>query len=250
MTGQSRSRRSWAGAFLFSAAVLTLLIALGLWQLRRLEWKEGLIAAAETRLSEAPVALPAAPTPAQDEFRAVRVEGAYAPGEEAYVAANRAPDGPGFRILAAFLVDEGEGAPARRILVDRGYVPAAKREPATRPESLRPEGPLNLTGILRWPDESSAFLPAPDLARKIWFERDVAALSAALGTEPVLLLAADEDPQALPIADPPDVRYSNKHLEYAGTWLSLAAAWALMSFFWLRRLARRPELDSQGGGGV
>lgn len=211
-----------------------LLTSLGIWQVRRLHWKEALIAAAEARLVSTPGALPPAPSAAQDEFRPVRVRGAYAPEPEAFVATTRAPDGPGFRAIAVFET-ESETGEGRRILVDRGYVPSAKRDPATRPESLL-AGEREVAGILRWPDESSAFLPKPDLRTRIWFERDVPALAAALETEPVLLLAADEDPTALPVADPPDVAYRNKHLEYAGTWFSLAAAWALMSLFWLRRL--------------
>lgn len=218
----------------FALAVLALLLSLGSWQVQRLHWKEALIAAAKARISSAPGPLPAAPTPEADEFRPVRAVGAYAEEPETLIAVSRDPDGPGFRILSVFETSTPGGA-TRRLLVDRGYVPAAKRDPATRPESLI-LGPHELSGILRWPDEGNFALPKPDLENRLWFERDVPALAAALGTEPTLILAADEDPSALPIADPPDVAYRNKHLEYAGTWFSLALAWALMSFFWLRRL--------------
>lgn len=207
---------------------------------------------AEARLSAPPAALPAAPAPEADQFRPVLVRGAYAQEPETLIAVSRPPDGPGFRVVAVFEAEAPEGA-ARRILVDRGYVPSAKRDPASRPESLR-SGAQELSGVLRWFDEGNFALPKPDLDNRLWFERDVPALAAALGTEPVLILAADEDAAALPVADPPDVSYRNKHLEYAGTWFSLAAAWALMSFFWLRRLASArpdaPRLDSGRGRGV
>ncbi|MDD2869007.1 SURF1 family protein [Neomegalonema sp.] len=247
-----RSRRALGIALLFAAAGLALLLSLGLWQLQRLQWKEALIAVAETRISAAPGPLPAAPAPEADQFRPVVVRGRYAEEPETLIATSRAPDGPGFRVVEVFEAETPGGA-FRRILVDRGYVPSAKRDPASRPESLR-SGGQELSGVLRWFDEGNFALPAPDLDKRLWFERDVPALAAALGTEPVMILAADEDPTALPLADPPDVSYRNKHLEYAGTWFSLAAAWALMSFFWLRRLASgRPDsgrLDSGRGGGV
>ncbi len=207
---------------------------------------------AEARISAAPGPLPAAPTPEADQFRPVLIRGAYAQEPETLIATSRAPDGPGFRVVEVFEAETPAGAP-RRILVDRGYVPSAKRDPASRPESLR-SGEQELSGVLRWFDEGNFAIPKPDFENRLWFERDVPALAAALGTEPTMILAADEDPTALPLADPPDVSYRNKHLEYAGTWFSLAAAWALMSFVWLRRLASArpdaPRLDSGRGRGV
>ena len=43
---------------LLTLPALAILLALGVWQLQRLEWKETLIARTETQLSQAPVALP------------------------------------------------------------------------------------------------------------------------------------------------------------------------------------------------
>ena len=46
----------WLG--LFACAGMAVLIGLGLWQLQRLSWKEGLIAEVAARASAAPVAAP------------------------------------------------------------------------------------------------------------------------------------------------------------------------------------------------
>ena len=40
-----------------------ILISLGVWQLQRLDWKEGLIAQIQSRIDSAPVPLPAAVDP-------------------------------------------------------------------------------------------------------------------------------------------------------------------------------------------
>ncbi|MEL6267175.1 MAG: SURF1 family cytochrome oxidase biogenesis protein, partial [Pseudomonadota bacterium] len=71
-----RLRRLAAPAILGVAGTATL-VALCLWQLDRLDWKLGLIAALEARLSADPVALPAAPTAEADEFRRVVVTGRF-----------------------------------------------------------------------------------------------------------------------------------------------------------------------------
>ena len=54
------------------------LIALSVWQVQRLDWKEGLIAELEGRLAAAPVSVPAAPDPDRDSFLRVRAEGRLA----------------------------------------------------------------------------------------------------------------------------------------------------------------------------
>jgi surfeit locus 1 family protein len=49
-------------------------------------------------------------------------------------------------------------------------------------------GPV--TGNLHWPDEIDPwFTPDPDLARNIWFARDVPAMARVLETDPVLVVA-------------------------------------------------------------
>jgi surfeit locus 1 family protein len=53
------------------------------------------------------------------------------------------------------------------------------------------EGTVTVTGNLHWPEEVDGFTPEPDLARNIWYARDVDALAAHLGTEPVLIVARD-----------------------------------------------------------
>ncbi len=43
-------------------------------------------------------------------------------------------------------------------------------------------------GNLHRPDEIDSYTPEPDLAAGIWFARDVAAMAAALETDPVMLV--------------------------------------------------------------
>ena len=52
------SSRSLVWQSLFAALALGLLLTLGVWQLRRLEWKESLIARLETRTRAAPAEIP------------------------------------------------------------------------------------------------------------------------------------------------------------------------------------------------
>src|ERR1700681_970228 len=84
----------WRGGVLVpslaAATALAILVSLGLWQLERKAWKEGLIATLEQRLSASPVALP---TPAEwprlaagsDEFLRVALRAEFENDREALV---------------------------------------------------------------------------------------------------------------------------------------------------------------------
>ena len=86
----------------FSAASLALLIGLGVWQLQRLEWKQGLIAQIEARANAEPVTLKEALTRARAgedvSYLRVRVEGRFDNGKERYLYA--VSDGtPGWHVI-------------------------------------------------------------------------------------------------------------------------------------------------------
>jgi surfeit locus 1 family protein len=204
-----------------------ILIGLGTWQVQRLAWKNGIIATIEARLAADPVAVPAAPDPEADRYRRVAVEGAFQPGE-LHVYTSAPPRGVGYRVIAPF-----ETADGRRILVDRGFVPIGDKD------AIRPSGPAIVEGALVWPDETDRWTSPPDRDKNIWFARDVALMSDALGTEPLMIAAATASGAGAPMPLPVTPNIVNNHLEYAVTWFGLATVWAVMTVFWLWRIKRR-----------
>lgn len=199
------------------------LVSLGVWQLQRLAWKEDMLARIDARIGAAPVPLPDAPTPEADEFRPVIVDGVIL-APEIRVLASKKQVGPGYRVIAPFQVGD------RTILLDRGFLPVDKED------TPRTTGPAKVTGNLHWPDEVDGFTPDPDRDAGLWFARDVASLADALGTEPVMLIAATQtDPNIDPM--PVDTAgIPNDHLQYAITWFLLAGVWLVMTYFFARRL--------------
>jgi surfeit locus 1 family protein len=216
---------------IMGAGGLAVLLSLGLWQVRRLHWKEAILAAIEAQIAAPPVALDSLPAPdrSRDLYRPVTVSGRTT-GQEALVLSGRRGEGAGFEVISAF-----ETASGRRILLDRGFVPEAGRD------GQRPPAALTVTGNLHWPQESDRFTPPPDAAAGLWFARDVPALAAALGTEPVMVVARavkGEEQGVVPV--PVDASaIPNDHRQYAITWFSLAAVWAGMTVFFLWRIRRR-----------
>jgi surfeit locus 1 family protein len=209
---------------------IAILMSLGFWQLRRLDWKEQMLAQIEAQIAGAVQELPSEGASSEaSKYVPVQVAGATT-GEEILVLSGQKGVGAGYQVIAAF--ETGEG---RRILVDRGFLPEAARRDA------RPATALIVTGNLHWPEEVESFTPEPDLNAGIWFARDVPRMAAHLGTEPILVVASRVEGDAQGIGPQP-VTISgipNDHMNYAITWFSLAIVWAGMTAFLLWRIRRQ-----------
>lgn len=221
-------RLGFIGAVLFGLVGTAVLAGLGLWQLERLEWKQGLIAELDARLAAEPVALPAAPDPEEDNFLRVAVAGETG-AEALYVLTSERPWGAGFRVIAPLDL-AGED---RSVLVDLGYIPERLKG-----EAVADGKTAEVTGALFWPREADSFTPPPDRAENIWFARDPAEMAGALGTAPLLVVADAHDLGEWPKPRRLGVNLRNDHLGYAITWFSLAAIWAVMSLALARRERR------------
>ncbi|WP_424832873.1 SURF1 family protein [Ruegeria sp.] len=216
---------------IFGLAGLGVLVSLGIWQVQRLGWKQGVLAEIESRISADPIALPSQIDADEHKYLPVTVSGEMEPGE-IHVLVSVKQVGAGYRIIQSFSTQD------RTILVDRGFVPT------TAKQADRLTGPMEVTGNLHWPDEIDSYTPEPDIDGNIWFARDVPNLAAALGAEPVLLIARSAtDPDVTPL--PVDTAgIPNDHLQYAITWFGLALVWAAMTGYFLWRSRANSESDA------
>lgn len=223
--------RRYLSALILGVGGIAILMSLGLWQVKRLAWKEDVIAGIEARIVAEPETLSsiAEPDPVADLYHPVTVAGRTT-GEELLVLSGQKELGPGFRVIAAFEAEDG-----RRILLDRGFIPESGRA------MPRPGVALDVTGNLLWPDDADSFTPPPDEKTGLWFARDVTAMSESVKTLPVLVVVRTEEGDAQGIVPMPvdTSAIPNNHLGYAITWFSLAAVWAGMTAFLLWRIRQR-----------
>jgi surfeit locus 1 family protein len=228
------------------AALLTFvaLLSLGFWQLQRKAWKEALIASMNERLAAAPVDLPGAEiwpllNPENSEFRRVRFRAEFAPTREvyAYVAGSALRSDikePGYFVFRPGRLPDG-----RTVVVNRGYVPLEY-------SAQSPAGTIEVTGYLRWPENTPWFMTASNTSGDTWFVRDQRAMAAAQGWGEVAPFYVDQEtpipPGGLPRPSALSVTLRNDHLGYALTWFGLAAVLVGVFGFWL--LSRRREATS------
>ncbi|MBX3593075.1 SURF1 family protein [Sphingomonas sp.] len=222
-----------AGAALLLAGAF---VALGIWQVERRAWKHALIATVDARVHAAAVPAPRR-AGADDAYRRVTVTGIFRHDRETLVQAVTARGG-GYWVLTPLRTSRFT------VLVNRGFVPAERRDPATRPP---PRGPVTVTGLIRPSEPGGGFLRSNDPAAARWYSRDVAAITAARGLGNIAPYFIDADatpnPGGYPVGGLTVVRFSDNHLGYALTWFALA----LLSLWAAWQVLRTRPLPAQKG---
>ncbi|NMM77731.1 hypothetical protein B2J89_13690 [Acidovorax sp. SRB_24] len=227
MPGDALPHPPWVRALVALCALALFLgfVALGSWQVQRRAWKHELVARVEERVHAPAVAVPGPDqwpqvNAADDAYRHVRLSGMFLHAHEVLVQAVTV-HGPGFWVLTPLRATDGT------VLVNRGFVPPALRDPATRPVA-DPQAPVSVTGLLRLSEPGGGFLRRNDPQNGRWYSRDVQAIAAARGLGPVAPFFVDADaapPQAgaaAPIGGLTVVQFTDHHLAYALTWYALA----------------------------
>lgn len=217
-----RSRRSLVVLGLAGIVAFAGFIALGVWQLERRTWKLDLIDRVDARVHAETVAAPgpgawAGISAANDEYRRVSAAGRYLNDRETLVQATTALGG-GFWVLTPFRTDTGF-----TILVNRGFVPPDRRDPATRADGQM-DGETIVTGLLRLTEPGGGFLRSNQPGADRWYSRDVAAIAAARGVTGAApyFIDADAGPAPWPRGGLTVIAFPNSHLVYAVTWFGLA----------------------------
>jgi len=221
---------------LFTIPVVAVLVALGVWQLQRLEWKDRLIAERATAVAMPPARPPQTLAEARAmEFRPVVDDGRFLHDKELYLGAMDPGGRAGFQVLTPLREADG-----RIVFVNRGFVPTELKDPATRPAGQL-AGTVNVRGLLRIPPEQKPgwFVPDNRADRNYWFWVDLPAMAAAdgLANAAPFYIDADVAPNlgGWPKGGVTPIALPNDHLQYAITWFSLAAALVVIYLLYHRR---------------
>lgn len=234
------SRR--ANVILLSLALpaLIVLLMLGTWQVKRLQWKEALIARIEARINAEPQPLEAIDDLYRNggdvDYRPVRFSGRFDHSRERHYLATWKGES-GFQVHTPMALDAGD-----YIFVNRGFVPYDRKDPATR-EAGQLADEVTVEGLARTAsDEKPSFIvPDNDPQKNIfyWKDLDAMASSAGLSAEQVREYYVDAGPQenegGLPIGGVTRIDLPNSHLQYAITWYGLALALVGVLLVWFLR---------------
>ena len=221
------------------------LIGLGVWQVQRNDWKQGLVEASHARTEATPLEVMEAGEYAADEieYRRVNLHGTWLL-EDAMFLANRARESVRGEEIIVPVRLEG-GGPA--VLVNVGWIPDGAREDILRELTDDARSTGVTTGLaVDATGRDGRLIPSGS-----WSNLDTEAMAEELGYDvaPWFVLGGEERTANPSPSEPLPVggwrRYENTtpHVEYALTWFGLAAALAVSAVFRLviapRREARR-----------
>jgi surfeit locus 1 family protein len=220
------------GFGLLCGPVFLILVSLGIWQINRLAWKEGILASIAAAERAPPVPLPAAPSP----FEKVFVTGTPDPRTVSLFGDDVRDTATGSTVDGGELLVVLRRQAAAPILVDLGWMPFADVPQVALPPSLA------VSGFAQAPERANYFTPKDDPADHQFYLLDPARIGPQLGVPglaPFVLVAMGEPPARgwpEPAASLP--RPPNDHLQYALTWFGLAGVLLAQFLYWSFKVFR------------
>ena len=221
------SRVRFALLFVLFAGALAVLVGLGTWQVQRLAWKEALLATIDERIHADPLPLDeVASRYPEIEYVPVTATGRFDHAAERHVFTTWEGES-GYDVFTPLLLGEN-----RAVLVNRGFVPFDRKDPATRADG-QVGGEVTVTGLARrgLAEKPSWVVPDNDPAKNVFYWKDVRAMRETSGLDPaidVLPFVVDAgdaaNPGGLPVGGTTLIDLPNNHLQYAVTWYGLALA--------------------------
>lgn len=227
-----------------------ILCGLGTWQVKRLYWKEDLIAKVETRTKLASVELDELLTsqmPEEDrQYTPVKTRGTFDHSGEVFFFTTSNRGRSGWNLHTPMLLENG-----KYIIINRGFIPYDMRDPKLR-KAGQVEGLQEISGLLRVPEveQPNSWFPENLPEKREFYWRDFSAMSALMGRDEgrefiPLFIDADETPNAAewPRGGTTIIAFSNNHLQYAVTWYGLALALLGVGgyFLYSRRETKKPR---------
>ena len=221
--GGSFTLRLWPTCL--SLLMILILLGLGTWQVKRLVWKEQLVATIAERSKAQPQDVTSIRDMSDVDYRHAEASGVFENDKELYLSSISLNGEGGYHVLTPLDLPNGN-----TLLVDRGFIPYDKRDPKTRSDG-ETIGPVTVLGLLRRPIHKW-FEPQNDPSKNNWYGIDIDAMAKQAGLTNVLpfVLEADakENPGGYPVGGQTHISLPNNHLGYALTWYGLALALFVM----------------------
>lgn len=194
-------------------------IGLAIWQVQRMNWKESLIEKLENRLEMEPILLSEFSGLEDDEFRLVWEFGHFDHDREMQILHQSFNGKVGTHIITPF-----EAASGKTVLVNRGWVPYET-------EFERPEGEVEIFGIIRRDPRKGHFALTNEPEKNIWYNMNIEQMASEL--EFYVEAKSEEEPETViyPLALPKKIQIYNQHFQYVITWFGMSLALVLMYYF-------------------
>ena len=211
--------------FLFSVFIIFFIfvfIALGTWQIIRLNWKNNLILEIENSLKKPPVQLLQSN---QQNYLKIKTSGRVDFEKQIYLYNLNDSGTPGFEVLNPILID-GEN-----YLLNRGWIPFEKKNT----EEINFFDENNIIGTLKLQGRKNIFKPDNEIEENYWFSLNREDILKFTGKEFSEYLIYLDGNYQFPKPKKITTNISNNHKKYAITWFSLAISILLLYLYFRKK---------------
>ena len=211
--------------FLFSVFIIFFIlvfIALGSWQIIRLNWKNNLILEIENSLKNPPVELNQSK---KENYLKIKTSGSIDLDKQIYLYNLNDKGKPGFEVINPIIIDN------ENYLINRGWIPFDKKD---KPE-INLIDQKEIIGILKTQFKANSFKPENDIKKNYWFtlnRDDIFKYTGKKFSKYIIYLNGD---YKLPKPKVITANISNNHKKYAITWFSMAISIFLIYLYFRKK---------------
>jgi surfeit locus 1 family protein len=216
--------------------MLCVLLALGGWQVKRLAWKESLIAEIAAQQSAPTVDFAALQQPWDSHtHKNVFLDGRFLPLDDIAIGPRTSDGQVGYHLFTPFVLDD-----ARIVFINRGW--SKDRNAGT------PVGKVKIKGVVRLPEKPD-FAPDNNAQEDDWYWPDLLAMAKKrdIEVQTDVFVQLTESVDAASVPKPVAVTAAslpNNHLSYAIFWFGMAGVLLGVFFIYHYRAEKGEQPDA------
>tara|TARA_B100001029_G_C15030851_1_gene436845 strand:- start:144 stop:833 length:690 start_codon:yes stop_codon:yes gene_type:complete len=215
--------------------VISLLIALGFWQLQRLEWKNSLLSKIEDNYNSITIDFPFLADDSQFEYMRSNIYGNYLPDKLMFFYRFNLSGDSGFNVVVPFKTTEGQ-----IVYVDNGWIPY-KYKDNFNIDFINELKYYNLSGVLIFKKERKYLIPENDYDENIWYLMNTDEMNLALGlsSSNYILKLVDQKYFKEFLIEFKPTNIKNNHLQYAVTWFLMALFISIFYIYLIKQQVKK-----------
>jgi surfeit locus 1 family protein len=211
--------------FLFSVFVIFFIlvfVALGSWQIVRLNWKNNLILEIENSLKNPPVELTNSNV---ENYLKIKTSGSIDLEKQIYLYNLNDTGTPGFEVINPISIND------TNYLINRGWIPFEKKGS----KEINFFDGNNIIGTLKLQGKKNVFKPDNDIKENYWFSLNREDVLKFTGKEFSKYIIYLDGNYQFPKPKKITANISNNHKKYAITWFSLAISILLLYLYFRKK---------------
>ena len=211
--------------FLFSVFIIFFIlvfVALGSWQIVRLNWKNNLILEIENSLKNPPVELTNSNA---ENYLKIKTSGSIDLEKQIYLYNLNDTGTPGFEVINPILIND------TNYLINRGWIPFEKKNS----QEINVFDENDIIGTLKLQGRKNIFKPDNNLEENYWFSLNREDILKFTGKEFSKYIIYLNGNYQVPKPKKITANISNNHKKYAITWFSLAISILLLYLYFRKK---------------